>query len=57
MHQQNRTDNKKRKRVNLAFHGPQITKVTNIFRNIPIQLAFKPTYTNFTPNKRMMPCC
>jgi hypothetical protein len=54
MHQYHGTDNEKSKWVKLSFHGPQIRKVTNIFRDIPIQLAIKPTYTNFTPNKRVM---
>jgi len=47
---------KKSNWVKLSFHGPQIRKVTNIFRDIPIQLAINLTYTNLTPNKRVMLC-
>jgi len=56
MQQYNWTDNEKSKQVELPFHGPQIRKVTNTFRDILIELAIKPTYTNFTRNKRVMLC-
>jgi len=52
-HTYNRNKDNKRTWATFTYHSPQIRKITNLFGNIKIKIAFKATATHKTHNKNL----